>query len=280
MARIYSIGRSPDSDIPIQDVSVSREHAQLAFTDDGRCHLRDCDSTYGTFVFRDGRWDQIEQTVVELEDLLRFGSWQVKTAEMVKLLRVEEAMRQAQGAKTSFRRRRPQRRLAAILFADVVGYVRLMEAQETDTLERLKAHREELIDPTIAEYHGAIVKTLGDGVMTEFGSVLDAVLCAVEIQNGMAERNRPLPEERRMLLRIGINLGDVVIEAGDIFGGGVNLASRLEGLAEPGGICISAAVYEQIWNKCDLRFDDLGKLAIKNTPEPVQVYALQAPPAS
>ncbi len=279
MARVYSIGRSPDSDIPIQDVSVSREHAQLAFTDDGRCHLRDRDSTYGTFVFRDGGWEQIEQTVVELEDLVRFGSWQIKTAEMVKLLRAEEAVRQAQGEKTSFRRRRPQRRLAAILFADVVGYVRLMEAQETDTLERLKAHREELIDPTIAEYHGAIVKTLGDGVMTEFGSVLDAVLCAVEIQSGMAERNRHLAEERRMLLRIGINLGDVVIEAGDIFGGGVNLASRLEGLAEPGGICISAAVYEQIWNKCDLRFDDLGKLAIKNTPEPVQVYALQATPA-
>jgi class 3 adenylate cyclase len=279
MARIYNIGRSPDSDIPIQDVSVSRKHAQLAFTDDGRCHLKDCDSTYGTFVFRDGRWEQVEQTVVELEDLLRFGSWQIKTAQIVKLLRAAEAMRQAQGEKTSFKRSRPQRRLAAILFADVVGYVRLMEAGEEETLERLKAHREELIDPTIAEFHGAVVKTMGDGVMTEFGSVLDAVLCAVEIQKGMSERNRDLPEGRRMLLRIGINLGDVVVEAGDIFGGGVNIASRLEGLAEPGGICISAAVYEQIFNKCDLRFDDLGKLAIKNAPEPVQVYSLQVAPS-
>ncbi len=279
MSRVYSIGRGAGSDIPIREDSVSRQHAQLAFTDDGRCHLRDCDSTYGTFVFRDGRWEQIQQTVIELEDLLRFGNWQVKTAEIVKLLRAEEAALQAQSQKTSFIRRRPQRRLAAILFADVVGYVRLMEAQEADTLARLKAHREDLIDPRITEYHGVVVKNIGDGVMVEFGSVLDAVLCAVEIQTGMAERNRDLPEGRRMLLRIGINLGDVVIEAGDIYGGGVNLASRLEGLAKPGGICISAAVYEQIWNKCDLRFDDLGAVDIKHVAEPVRVYALQDAPA-
>ena len=279
MSRVYSIGRGAGSDIPIREDSVSRQHAQLAFTDDGRCHLRDCGSSYGTFVFRDGRWEQIQQTVIELEDLLRFGNWQVKTAEIVKLLRAEEAALQAQSQKTSFIRRRPQRRLAAILFADVVGYVRLMEAHEADTLARLKAHREDLIDPRITEYHGVVVKNIGDGVMVEFGSVLDAVLCAVEIQTGMAERNRDLPEGRRMLLRIGINLGDVVIEAGDIYGGGVNLASRLEGLAKPGGICISAAVYEQIWNKCDLRFDDLGKLDIKNAAEPVRVYALQVAPA-
>ena len=279
MSRVYSIGRGAGSDIPIREDSVSRQHAQLAFTDDGRCHLRDCDSTYGTFVFRDGRWEQIQQTVIELEDLLRFGNWQVKAAEIVKLLRAEEAALQAQSQKTSFIRRRPQRRLAAILFADVVGYVRLMEAQEADTLARLKAHREDLIDPRITEYHGVVVKNIGDGVMVEFGSVLDAVLCAVEIQTGMAERNRDLPEGRRMLLRIGINLGDVVIEAGDIYGGGVNLASRLEGLAKPGGICISAAVYEQIWNKCDLRFDDLGAVDIKHVAEPVRVYALQDAPA-
>ncbi len=279
MSRVYSIGRGAGSDIPIREDSVSRQHAQLAFTDDGRCHLKDCDSTYGTFVFRDGKWERIKQTVIELEDLLRFGNWQIKTAQFVKMLRAEESALQAQSEKTSFIRRRPQRRLAAILFADVVGYVRLMEAHEADTLERLKAHREDLIDPRITEYHGVVVKNIGDGVMVEFGSVLDAVLCAVEIQKGMAERNRDLPEGRRMLLRIGINLGDVVIEAGDIFGDGVNLASRLEGLAKPGGICISAAVYEQIWNKCDLRFDDLGELDIKNVAEPVRVYALQAAPA-
>lgn len=279
MSRVYSIGRGRGSDIPIREDSVSREHAQLAFTDDGRCHLKDCDSTYGTFVLRDGRWERIKQTVIELDDLLRFGNWQVKTAQIVKMLRAEESALQAQSQKTSFIRRRPQRRLAAILFADVVGYVRLMEAHEADTLERLKAHREDLIDPRISEYHGVVVKNIGDGVMAEFGSVLDAVQCAVEIQTGMAERNGDLPEERRMLLRIGINLGDVVIEAGDIFGGGVNLASRLEGLAEPGGICISAAVYEQIWNKCDLHFDDLGELDIKHVAEPVRVYALQVAPA-
>lgn len=280
MSRVYSIGRSAGSDIPIRDVSVSREHAQLAFTDDGRCHLKDCDSTYGTFVLRDGRWERIQQTVIELDDLLRFGNWQIQTAQIVKMLRAEESALEAKSQKTSFIRRRPQRRLAAILFADVVGYVRLMEADEADTLERLKAHRADLIDPGISEYHGVVVKNIGDAVMAEFGSVLDAVLCAVEIQTGMAERNRDLPEGRRMLLRIGINLGDVVIEAGDIFGGGVNLASRLEGLAKPGGICISAAVYEQIWNKCDLAFDDLGELEIKNVAEPVRVYALQVAPVT
>ena len=278
MSKVYKIGRSRGSDISVLEISVSRRHAELAFTDDGRCRLKDCHSTYGTFVLRDGRWKRIEETVVNLEDVLRFGTWQIKTNQIVKLLRAKEAERQVQVEKTHLRHRRPDRRLAVILFADVAGYVRLVEEHETETLGALKSHRGELIEPKISEYNGLIVKSVGDGVMVEFGSVIDAVQCAVEIQRGMVERNSDLPDKQRMLLRIGINLGDVVIEEDDIYGGGVNIASRLEGLAQPGGICVSAAVYEQIRNKCDLCFDDLGKQDIKNVLEPIQVYALRVAP--
>src|SRR5712664_46581 len=136
------------------------------------------------------------------------------------------------------------RRLAAILAADVAGYSRLMGADEEGTLERLKAHRRELIDPKIAEHHGRIVKTTGDGMLVEFASVVDAVCCAVEVQHGMAERNANVPDDKRIAFRVGINVGDIIIEGGDIFGDGVNVAARLEALAEPDGICVSGRVQE------------------------------------
>src|SRR5216683_1979048 len=136
------------------------------------------------------------------------------------------------------------RRLAAILAADVAGYSRLIGVDEGGTLRQLKAIRAELIDPKIAEHHGRLVKTTGDGLLVEFGSVVDALRCASELQAGMAERNAPIPTDKRIEFRIGINVGDVVVEDGDIFGDGVNVAARLEGLAEPGGICVSARVQE------------------------------------
>src|SRR5258705_1606342 len=135
---------------------------------------------------------------------------------------------------------RTQRRLAAILAADVAGYSRLMGADEEGTLARLKAHRGDLLDPTIDRHRGRIVKTTGDGLLVEFASVVDALRCAVEIQSGMAECNAEVPPPRRIELRIGINVGDIIIDSGDIFGDGVNIAARLEPLAEPGGICVSA----------------------------------------
>src|ERR1700731_3664612 len=141
------------------------------------------------------------------------------------------------------------RRLAAILAADVVGYSRLMGADEEGTHERLKAHLGELVDPKIGEHHGRIVKTTGDGVLAEFASVVDAVRCAGEIQRAMADRDLDLAEERRLRFRIGINLGDVIVDGGDIYGEGVNTAVRLEALAEPGGICISGTVRDQIRHK-------------------------------
>ncbi len=169
---------------------------------------------------------------------------------------------------------RVQRRLAAIFAADMVGYSRLVEADEEGTIARQKAHRKELIDPKLAEYHGRIVKLMGDGMLVEFASVVDAVRCAVEVQQAMAEREADVPEERRIRYRIGVNLGDIVIDGDDIFGNGVNIAARLEGIADPGGICISQAVVDQVKRKLDLDFEDLGDRALKNIKEPVRTYRI------
>ena len=167
------------------------------------------------------------------------------------------------------------RRLAAILAADVAGYSRLMGADEEGTHERLKAHRRELVEPKIGAHSGRIVKTTGDGILAEFASVVDAVRCAAEWQRGMIDREAGVSEDRRIRFRIGINLGDVIVEDGDIFGDGVNVAARLEALAEPGGICISRIVRDQIRDRLAYAFEDLGEQSVKNIARPVRVYALR-----
>ena len=169
-----------------------------------------------------------------------------------------------------------ERRLAAILAADVAGYSRLMGADEEGTLERLKAHRRELVDPKITEHRGRIVKTTGDGMLVEFPSVVDAVRCAVEIQRAMVDRNAEVPEDKRITFRIGINLGDVIIDGDDIYGDGVNIAARLEALAEPGGICISRVVRDQIRDKLPYPLEDMGEQSVKNIARPVRTYAMSA----
>jgi len=171
-------------------------------------------------------------------------------------------------------RERVERRLTAILAADVAGYSRLMGQDEAGTLARLRAHRRELIDSKIAEHRGRIVKTTGDGLLIEFPSVVEAVACAVVVQRGMAERNASIPEDQRIVFRIGINLGDVIVEEGDIHGDGVNVAARLEGVAEPGGICISNSVYDQVENKVEYALVRLSKPELKNIQTSVQVYRL------
>jgi adenylate cyclase len=168
------------------------------------------------------------------------------------------------------------RRLSAILAADVAGYSRLMGADEERTHERLKAHRRQLVDPKIKEHHGRIVKTTGDGMLVEFPSVVDAVRCAVEMQRAMVDRNTDIAEDKRITFRIGVNLGDVIAEGGDIYGDGVNVAARLEALAEPGGICISGTVWDHIRDKLPYSFEDLGEQSVKNIARPVRVYALNA----
>jgi adenylate cyclase len=173
---------------------------------------------------------------------------------------------------TLTRRERVERRLAAILAADIVGYSRLMGADEEGTLAALKAVRQDVTDPTIEEHRGRIVKTMGDGLLVEFGSVVDAVLCAVEIQRAMTMRNEGIAADRRIVFRIGINLGDIIIDEDDIFGDGVNLAARLEALAEPGGICISQVVRDQVHGKLDVTFEDQGDRQVKNIARPVRVF--------
>ena len=167
---------------------------------------------------------------------------------------------------------RTQRRLAAILAADVVGYSRLMEQDEAGTFERLRAHRKELFEPEIAKHNGRVFKLMGDGLLAEFGSVVDAVECAVVLQRGMAERNKGVSEGQRINLRIGVNLGDVIVEGEDRHGEGVNIAARVQQLAEPRGICVPRSVYNQVKNKLDLRFESLGEQRLKNIIEPVAVY--------
>jgi adenylate cyclase len=168
------------------------------------------------------------------------------------------------------------RKLAAILAADVAGYSKLAGADEERTLARLRALRSDLVDPTIALHHGRVIKRTGDGVLIEFRSVVDAVRCAMEVQNGMVERNAGLPPERRIEFRVGIHLGDVVEESdGDLMGDGVNIAARLEGIADPGGICLSEDAYRQVRDRIKEGFVDLGEKDLKNIARPVRAYSIK-----
>ncbi|MGC2203035.1 MAG: adenylate/guanylate cyclase domain-containing protein [Stellaceae bacterium] len=170
--------------------------------------------------------------------------------------------------------KRFERRLAAIMAADVVSYSRLMGADEIGTLRTLQAHRRELIDPTIAAHRGRIVKTTGDGLLVEFPSAVEAVACAIAVQRGVALRNAGVTEDKRLTFRIGINVGDIISEAGDIFGDGVNVAARLEGLCEPGGLCVSRTARDQVRDKLAVTFDDLGEQQVKNIARPVRAFGL------
>jgi len=165
---------------------------------------------------------------------------------------------------------RTNRRLAAILAADVVGYSRLMEADEAGTLAALKRHRENVFDPAVAKHNGRIVKLIGDGALTEFGSVIDAVNCAVEVQSSVPAEQDDKTSRSAIVLRIGINLGDVIIDGEDIYGDGVNVAARLEALAAPGGVCVSSVVHESIGTRVDIRFQDGGSINVKNIDRPVR----------
>jgi adenylate cyclase len=165
-----------------------------------------------------------------------------------------------------------ERRLAAIVAADVAGYCRLMGENEVGTLAQLKTDREEVLRPLISEHHGRIVKLMGDGLLAEFPSAVEAVQCTVEIQHTLGERNADVPEDIRIAYRIGINIGDIIVEGDDIYGDGVNVAARLEGLSEPGGICMSGTVVSHVKGKMELNLKDLGEQHVKNIADPVRVY--------
>ena len=168
-----------------------------------------------------------------------------------------------------------ERRLAAILAADVVGYSRLMAADEAGTLAALKAQRRELVEPKLTAFGGRIVKLMGDGILMEFGSAVDAVTFAVEVQRDVAQCNATVPEGRRLVYRVGINIGDIIVEGQDIYGDGVNIAARLEGMADPGGVCVAQNVYNHVKAKVDFAFEDLGEKEVKNIPEPIRIYAVK-----
>ena len=168
------------------------------------------------------------------------------------------------------------RKLAAILATDLVGYSRLMGVDEAGTLAALKAHRSELFDPLVARHKGRVVKLMGDGALIEFGSAVDAVECAIDIQRAMAERNGGVDEQHRLAYRMGINLGDIIVDGDDIYGDGVNVAARLETAADAGGICISGTIFDQIEGKIDLDFENLGPQPVKNIAKPVRMYRLEA----
>ena len=173
-----------------------------------------------------------------------------------------------------------RRRLAAILAADVVGYSRLMEADEAATLAALKARRQEVLDPLVARHRGRIFKVVGDGVLVEFASAVNAVQCAIELQEGMARANDGQPEDRQIVLRIGVNLGDVMVEGGDLYGDGVNIAARLEALAAPGGILVSATAHDHVGNKVKVGFEDIGAQSLKNIARPVRAYRVASAPTA
>ncbi|HKF60164.1 MAG TPA: adenylate/guanylate cyclase domain-containing protein [Dongiaceae bacterium] len=172
--------------------------------------------------------------------------------------------------------KRTKRRLAAILAADVAGYSRLMERDEAGTLAALKSRRTKILQPVVGQFHGRIVKLMGDGVLVEFGSAVNAVACAVELQSAMEAANADVPQDQRIVFRIGINLGDIMVEGGDLFGDGVNIAARLETMAEPGSVNISGSVQSQVKGKLPLQFEDLGEQNLKNIAEPVRVYRVSA----
>ena len=176
-----------------------------------------------------------------------------------------------------------ERRLAAILAADVAGYSRLMGANEEGTLAQLKSVRKALVDPTIAAHRGRIVKTTGDGMLVEFASAVDAVRNAVEIQRSMAEQNTAVPQDQRIEFRMGIHVGDIIFDDDDIFGDGVNIVARLEGIAEPGGVCMSDDAYRQVRGKVEIACDDMGQQSLKNIAEPMRAWRVrltgQAPSA-
>ena len=173
-----------------------------------------------------------------------------------------------------------ERRLTAILAADVVGYSRLMGEDEVGTLERLKTCRRELVDPAIEEFRGRIVKLMGDGALIEFASIVDAVQCAATIQRRMLGRDQGASEAQQLRFRIGVNLGDIIADGSDIYGDGVNVAARLEGLAEPGGICISGTAFDHVVNKADVGFASLGEQRLKNIADPVRVYRVLLDPGN
>jgi class 3 adenylate cyclase len=226
-----------------------------------------------------GQLGCIEEATEALQKAMAIApaSFQSSVRERVPWMRPEDHVHMLEGLRKAGLRgdMSRTRRLAAILAADVAGYSRLMEADEEGTLERLQALRRELLDPKIAEHHGRIVKTAGDGMLVEFASDVDAVRCAVEVQQAIPERNTSVAANNRIELRIGIDHADVIVEGDDLYGGAVNIAARIEALADAGGVFVSNTVYNRVRDQRPFVFEDLGEQQVKNIPRPVRVYRVR-----
>jgi class 3 adenylate cyclase len=266
---VYKVGRGTKSDIVLSDTSVSRNHAELEPRDDGRVRIVDLGSKFGTFVKRKDGWARVDEATVAAGDPIRLGNLETTPRLLLELL---GDTTKAPLSPLSTDMSSGIRKLAAILAADVVGYSKLMGQDEAGTLAALKHCRRELFDPSVERHRGRVFKVIGDGILAEFTSVVDAVRCALDIQTAIQRRRFGKGEGKSLQFRMGINLGDVIADGDDIYGDGVNIAARLESIAQPGGICISGPVYDQIKNKLYLGYDDLGHRSVKNIAEPIRVY--------
>jgi len=267
---VYRVGRSAKSDLVVSETSVSRTHADLETLEDGRFRVVDQGSTFGTWVKENGQWAKISEATLDGGDALRLGNHETTPARL--LDSIGATTEPSVPARPTEFSDSGIRKLAAILAADVVGYSKLMGEDEAGTLSALKHCRRELFDPTVDRHRGRIFKVIGDGILAEFQSVVDGVRCAIDIQTAMMRKKFGRGEGKKLHFRIGLNLGDVIADGDDIYGDGVNIAARLETLAEPGGLCISGPVYDQVKNKLDLGYDDLGPQTVKNIADPIRVY--------
>ena len=272
----FTVGRSRSCDIVLTDESISREHAAIVPRGQGNYELVDCDSTHGTFIEEAGVWVRVDGTVmVTRDDAVMLGRFQTNVRDLMSDVDdPSETEEETESDLSPVTGSSGRRRLAAIVAMDVVGYSAKMGQDETRTLKVMREVRTDIVDPGLAAFRGRLFKEIGDGLLMEFGSVNDAVMYSVEIQRRMIKRNAREPEHRHLEFRIGINVGDVIPEGDDVFGEGVNIAARLEAIAQPGGICLSAVVRDLIKSKLDLGLRDMGEKRLKNISEPIRVFAL------
>lgn len=265
--RTYRIGRRRDSDIVVSDPSVSRDHAEM-IVDGGDCFLTDRGSRLGTFALRDDGWHKIRQAWVEPDQPILLGDYETTSRALLDGIEPPRSVR----ADTARLLPGAIRRFVAVMAADVVGYSGMMAHDEAGTLARYRTLLSEVVDPAVARSKGRVFKTMGDGFLAEFSTPLMAMRCATTIQRASAVRGAAERAERRLHLRIGINCGDVISDGDDLFGDCVNLAARLESIAEPGGICLSAAARDLIGDALPFTYRDWGERAVKNIPTPVHAY--------
>ncbi|MHA1538167.1 MAG: adenylate/guanylate cyclase domain-containing protein [Alphaproteobacteria bacterium] len=275
----YKIGRSRTCDVVLAEETISREHATITRKGDGNYEISDSGSSHGTFVEKGGVWVRVENSaLIARNEVLMLGRYETSIGELLAEIEEEKPAdtEDATDQRLEIWSDGARRRLCAIVAMDVVGFSAKMGQDETRTLAVMHEVRAEIIDPGLKEFNGRLFKEIGDGLMLDFASANDAVMFSIDVQRRMLERNTHTPEHRRLEFRIGINIGDAIIQGDDLMGDGVNIAARLEAMADTGGICLSGIVRELIKTKLDIGFKDLGNKRLKNIAEPIRVFSLGA----